>query len=48
MAGPRAASGLPWDVACAAESYAGACAYGTGLALSKWDTVPQNDHVHIC
>jgi len=30
MAGPRAASGLPWDVACAAESYAGACAYGTG------------------
>lgn len=35
MAGPRAASGLPWDVACAAESYAGACAYGTGLALSK-------------
>lgn len=28
MAGPRAASGLPWDAACRASGYAGACTYG--------------------
>ena len=28
MAGPRAASGLPWDAACRASGYLGACTFG--------------------
>lgn len=28
MVGSRAASGLPWDVACVATDFAGACTYG--------------------
>ena len=40
MIGTRAASGLPWDVACVAESYAGACTYGPGARERQAHLLP--------
>ena len=41
MIGTRAASGLPWDVACVAESYSGACTYGHGARERQAHLLPK-------